>query len=124
MTDIERAREIAGRTLEEWAEHAKRDDCLDRMVPSDLRQIIGAALRAAPASDAGLLRHFREMQDMCARWLQPEPYKDRDGVVWPHGSHEAFVNDMIWMLDGPEQRAAEQALSTPADTEKENRDAD
>lgn len=32
---------IAGRTLEEWKEFAKRDDCLDLMVPSDLRQLIG-----------------------------------------------------------------------------------
>ncbi len=36
---------IAGRSLSEWAEFARRDDCLDRMVPSDLRQLV-AALRA------------------------------------------------------------------------------
>lgn len=33
---------IAGRSLGEWREFAKRDDCLDLMVPSDLRQLIGA----------------------------------------------------------------------------------
>lgn len=33
---------IAGKTLGEWREFARRDDCLDRMVPSDLRQLIGA----------------------------------------------------------------------------------
>lgn len=32
---------IAGRSLEEWRIFARRDDCLDRMVPSDLRQLIG-----------------------------------------------------------------------------------
>lgn len=33
---------IAGKSLEEWVEFARRDDCLDRMVPSDLRQLVGA----------------------------------------------------------------------------------
>lgn len=32
---------IAGRTLDEWTEYARRDDCLDGMVPSQLRQLIG-----------------------------------------------------------------------------------
>lgn len=31
---------IAGKTLDEWKEFARRDDCLDQMVPSDLRQLI------------------------------------------------------------------------------------
>lgn len=33
---------IAGRTITEWREFAKRDDCLDRMTPSDLRAILNA----------------------------------------------------------------------------------
>lgn len=37
-------RAIAGRTIAEWREFAKRDDCLDQMVPSDLRAILGAIL--------------------------------------------------------------------------------
>ena len=37
-----KVRVIAGRSLDDWREFAKRDDCLDRMVPSDLRQILGA----------------------------------------------------------------------------------
>ena len=41
------AKVIAGRSLAEWQEFARRDDCLDQMVPSDLRQIIGAALTPA-----------------------------------------------------------------------------
>lgn len=35
---------LAGRTVEEWFEFAKRDDCLDQMVPSDLRAIISALM--------------------------------------------------------------------------------
>mgnify|MGYP000610344228 CR=1 FL=1 len=35
-------RVIAGKSLDEWREFARRDDCLDQMVPSDLRQLIGA----------------------------------------------------------------------------------
>lgn len=35
-------RVIAGKSLDEWREFSRRDDCLDRMVPSDLRQLIGA----------------------------------------------------------------------------------
>lgn len=37
-------RTVAGRTVAEWREFAKRDDCLDHMVPSDLRAILGAIL--------------------------------------------------------------------------------
>ncbi|MEL7396995.1 MAG: hypothetical protein AAFN44_11530 [Pseudomonadota bacterium] len=28
------------KTLEDWTQFARRDDCLDRMVPSDLRAIL------------------------------------------------------------------------------------
>ena len=31
---------IGRRTFFEWQEHAKRDDCLDEMVPGDLREIL------------------------------------------------------------------------------------
>jgi len=40
---------IAGKTVAEWRDFARRDDCLDRMVPSDLRQLIAAL---PPAHDA------------------------------------------------------------------------
>lgn len=33
---------IGDRTLDEWAVFARRDDCLERMVPSDLRLLISA----------------------------------------------------------------------------------
>jgi len=32
---------IAGRTLKEWIEFSRRDDCLANMVPSDLREVLG-----------------------------------------------------------------------------------
>ena len=35
-------RVIAGKTLDEWREFARRDDCLDQMVPSDLRLLVQA----------------------------------------------------------------------------------
>jgi hypothetical protein len=35
-------REVAGRTIDQWREFARRDDCLDQMVPSDLRAIVNA----------------------------------------------------------------------------------
>lgn len=34
---------IAGRNVEEWREFAKRDDCLDQMVPSDLRLLLAVS---------------------------------------------------------------------------------
>ena len=41
----EQAQKIAGRTLSEWKEFTKTDQCLDQMVPSDLREILGAIER-------------------------------------------------------------------------------
>jgi len=35
-------RVIAGRSLEDWEKLARQDNCLDLMVPSDLRQILAA----------------------------------------------------------------------------------
>jgi len=36
------SRRVAGRTLEEWRELSRRDDCLDRLVPSDVRELVSA----------------------------------------------------------------------------------
>ena len=36
---------IAGKSLNEWRIFARRDDCLEKMVPSDLREIIVALTR-------------------------------------------------------------------------------
>lgn len=74
----------AGRSLAEWQEFARRDDCLDRMVPSDLRQLIGrieaaqvderdrcmrivsAARNGDIDSDMRTLLHFMETGDSMA----------------------------------------------------------
>lgn len=57
--------------------------------------------------------HFEKMQAMCMRYLMPEPYTDLQGET----AHQAefarahrdrlFIGDMIYMLDGPEQREAQ-----------------
>lgn len=36
---------INGMTLEEWRVFARQDDCLDKMVPSDLRELISKITR-------------------------------------------------------------------------------
>lgn len=74
-----------------------------------------------PAIGVELRRHFKQMQRMATAYLVPEDYKDRNGRVTLQGDHnntdqwkqgqrgfraEAFANDMIYMLDGPEERAA------------------
>lgn len=63
-----------------------------------------------------LLAHFKRMQEMATMYLIPEAYTDRDGRVAEFEGeaavlrNELFINDMIYMLDGPEQREA-QALA-------------
>lgn len=62
-----------------------------------------------------LQEHFKKMQDMAQRYLMPEPYIDRDGnsSKVAIGSDKPvrdamFANDMLYMLDGPGQRAAQE----------------
>ena len=55
---------IAGRTLMQWAEHARRDDCFERMVPSDLRMIVSHAILTG-ASAAGMGSQMLDMQQEC-----------------------------------------------------------
>lgn len=62
-----------------------------------------------------LLEHFKAMQGMASRYLEPAPYmpstpRERDDIaaVIPEDERVgAFIADMIYMLDGPEQREAE-----------------
>lgn len=69
-----------------------------------------------------LLSHFIRMQGRAQAYLIPEDYRDRDGKVvlqgdnnnteqWKQGQRgaraEAFANDILYDLDGPEQRAAQ-----------------
>lgn len=63
--------------------------------------------------DVKLNQHFEKMQAMCVRYLVPEPYTDLQGVVWSEDAMEGFVSDMIYMLDGPEQRAAQGKYAPP-----------
>lgn len=56
-----------------------------------------------------LPKHFERMQEMAARYLEPGPYVASDGIPFEseEGQLRAFVSDMIYMLDGPEQRKAQ-----------------
>lgn len=58
-----------------------------------------------------LLEHFRKMQEAAAAYISPGSYTDIEGNTHIYdkvgGSSRAFVNDMLYMLDGPEQREAE-----------------
>lgn len=71
--------------------------------------------------DYTLRDHFLAMQAMATAYLMPEDYRDRDGRITLQGDNnntefwktaqagaraQAFANDMIYMLDGPEERAA------------------
>lgn len=38
--DVSKVNVIGDRSIADWRVFARRDDCLDRMVPSDLRQLI------------------------------------------------------------------------------------
>lgn len=59
--------------------------------------------------------HLAAMQAMATNYITPEDYIDRDGKVANRYDDEAqqslFIADIIYMLDGPEQRAAFQSES-------------
>lgn len=59
--------------------------------------------------------HIARMQDMMVAYLTPGPYREQtgDGASASEGDpahHFLFACDMIYMLDGPEQRALEAAI--------------
>jgi hypothetical protein len=64
-----------------------------------------------------LLQHFKWMQDRAASFIEPGPYADLDGNSFDTdvGQRIAFAGDMIYMLDGPEQREAEGAPFEPGE---------
>lgn len=67
-----------------------------------------------------LANHFKAMQSKAAEYIEPTPgYTDLEGNSYNHdklgGRSRGFVNDMIYMLDGPEQRAIEAELTNPFD---------
>ena len=70
--------------------------------------------------------HFEAMQEMCCRYLEPNGYYiDREGTIWRGDDVEpsAFISDMIYMLDGPEQREAQEAAAI-VDTHPQGGDAE
>lgn len=58
-----------------------------------------------------LLKHFKKMQAQVQQYLPPEDYTDLEGKVVVASDREGidslFIGDMIYMLDGPEQREAQ-----------------
>ena len=72
-------------------------------------------LKALHGRGVALLQHMHKMQDMAGMYLQPGDYTDIEGKTFMGdklgGKSTAFVNDMIYMLDGPEQREAEAELA-------------
>jgi hypothetical protein len=87
-----------------------------RSEPCGERERLREALEALNA-------HVEAMQQMTMRYLIPDSYTDRDGVVWSDGDPEPLACDLISMLDGPEQREvqakARAALSHLAQTQSE-----
>ncbi len=74
---------IGDKTLAEWREFARRDDCLERMVPSDLRLIL-MAIEEEREACAALAQfwgtHYVSIGDMskadCA-WTIRDAIRDR-----------------------------------------------
>ena len=56
-----------------------------------------------------LLDHFKAMQGMVSCYLEPGPYEPQTeaGKTLAEDDRDRLIQDLIWMLDGPEQRAAE-----------------
>lgn len=101
---------IAGRTLTDWQELARRDDVFSQIVPSDLRELVGVLITrhdtysttvpgAADVRRAGL-------REAVQRYQAPEPYTDRDGKrsdAAPIGIQEQhrkdlFIADVLYWL--------------------------
>ena len=71
---------FAGKSIAEWREFARRDDCLDQMVPSDLRQIIGTVeseFDARVRADKACRAKDEAMGDLFA-------LLDKNGVDYSH----------------------------------------
>jgi hypothetical protein len=89
---------IAGRTLLEWQEFAKCDDCLDQMVPSDLRQLIGAISQNAGwvVSNSTGIKH-RCWKDGMLEWTfkidEATRYARREDAEAIHSD-----DDDVWMI--------------------------
>lgn len=55
-----------------------------------------------------LLKHFKAMQALAASYVQPGAYVNRHSVSVSDKTmrKEAFIEDMVYMLDCPEEREA------------------
>jgi len=122
------------------------DDAVDVALDVNDWQVILAALRSpAPVVDGKLLAHFTRMQEAAANYVEPTTYVARHPVdsgtglcKWntefpmPEPTHapeavlsinarrdQAFINDMIYMLDGPEQREAQTEATRPQPAQDE-----
>jgi hypothetical protein len=64
-----------------------------------------------------LLEHFKRMQEAATRYLTPDGYVDREGRIYyiDDQAARAFASDMIYMLDGPEQREAQVEVELSAE---------
>lgn len=66
-----------------------------------------------------LHNHFKAMQAKAAEYLEPDIYVPRVGAhaVYEHGPQRdrLFADDMLYMLEGPEQREAEAEIEKPFD---------
>ncbi len=109
-----------------------------RVVRNRIKEPVAAP---TPASHGKLDTHVRKMQEACANYLEPTTYVARHpnisrigDCLWvrefsmPEPTHspeaaqriearrtEAFVSDIIYMLDGPEQREAQTPTPDPRD---------
>jgi hypothetical protein len=61
--------------------------------------------------------HFEKMQGMATQYLMPATYVALYGMMATHDDHglrdKLFIADMIYMLDGPEQRDAQTLPASP-----------
>lgn len=69
----------------------------------------------------GLLAHVEAMQSQCRQYVEPTGYTafDRKRIVFERDQEakdSLFTNDMIYLLDGPEQREAQEAARTALQT--------
>ena len=70
----------------------------------------------------------RAMQGQCRQYLEPSGYTsfDRKRIAFAHdreAKDSLFISDMIYLLDGPEQRAAQGIEAGTGETREAGLDA-
>ena len=68
-----------GYSLPTWQQHARRDDCLERMVPSDLRQFLG------------LIERQQQVIDLLMKAVEPFAYEAELLDLQTRPSGEALI---------------------------------